>query len=76
MAIFIYKNDLFKIYQFCVEKNKSTTCDTNSPLSRPSFFLKYLVQKRHNSKNIAFRVMSLVLQLQLCHEEQVFKVWC
>ena len=29
------------------------------------FFLKFLVKKGHNSKNIAFRVMSLVLQLHL-----------
>ena len=28
---------------------------------RPSFYLKFLVKKRHNSKTIAFRVMSVVL---------------
>ena len=36
-----------------------------SSVEGPSFFLQFLVKKRHNSKYIAFRVMSLVLQLQL-----------
>ena len=31
----------------------------------PSFYLKSLVKKGHNSKNTAFRVMLLVLQLHL-----------
>ena len=31
----------------------------------PSFYLKFLVKKRNNSKTIAFKAMSLVLQLQL-----------
>ena len=31
----------------------------------PSFYLKFLVKKRHNSRNKAFKVMPLVLQLHL-----------
>ena len=31
----------------------------------PSFYLKFLVKKGHNSTNMAFRVMPLVLQLHL-----------
>ena len=31
----------------------------------PSFYLNLLVKKGHNSKNIAYRVMLLVLQLHL-----------
>ena len=31
----------------------------------PSFYLKFLIKKKHNSKNIPFRVMPLALQLHL-----------
>ena len=46
--------------------NKSPAYDTNAHLSGgPSFYLKCLVNRKHNSKTIAFRVMPLILQLHL-----------
>ena len=50
-------------------KNKSTTY---AHLSGSLFYLKFLVKKGYNSKNIPFRVMPLVLQTALCHDEQEF----
>ena len=34
------------------------------------------VEKGHNSKNITFRIISLVLQLPQCHGKQESKVLC
>ena len=47
------------------KKNKNTTCGTDTGLSGPSFYLKVLVKKGHNSKNIAFRVMFFALHVHL-----------
>ena len=45
--------------------NKSTACGTNTRLPRAIILHEILVKMRHNSRNIAFRVMSLVLSLHL-----------
>ena len=39
-----------------------------------SFHLNYLVIKEHNSKTIAFRVMSACLATAPCHDEQVVRL--
>ena len=45
--------------------NKSTVCGTNAHLSWARVLLKIFSSKGHNSKNIDFRVMPLVLHLYL-----------
>ena len=42
----------------------------------PSFYLKNLVKKGHNSKNIAFQSYVLSTAISTCYDEQVFQVWC
>ena len=55
--------------------NKSTACSTMLICQGPSFYLKLLVKKGHNSKNIAFRVMLLVLQQHLVMMSKYFQGW-
>ena len=39
----------------------------------PLFYFKYLVEKGHNSKNIAYRGMPLILKLTLVMMSKYFK---
>ena len=59
---FYYMWNNRKIY---IIKNKSCTCYTVLIYQGLSFYLKMLHKKGHNSKDIAFRVMPLVLQLDI-----------
>ena len=45
--------------------NKSTTYHTNTNLSGAIIYLKVFVKKGHYSKNIANRVMSIVMQMHV-----------